>query len=40
MANEVNITPKPVENSKPTDGYIYSGEKNYEAPEVNEGDKK
>lgn len=32
MANEANITPKPIVAPKPTDGYVYTGEKNYEAP--------
>lgn len=41
MANEKFVEPKPVE--KPTDGYVYTGEKNYEAPKPDpwvEGDKK
>jgi len=28
----LKTTVKPVENTKPTDGYVYTGEKNYEAP--------
>lgn len=32
MANENFVDPKPVE--KPTDGYVYTGEKNYEPPKA------